>query len=72
MRASSLEEIRAAINYGIQREIDKIVEEAVSDAKKEVERVIPQLIGGAAIQIQELVRFDRIGPELVIHVKLDK
>ncbi len=64
--------IEEAIERGLAIEIEKAVETATANAKAELERRVPQIVAGLAIKIMERVSIDRLGNELVIHVRMDK
>ena len=60
------------IKQAIDLEIRKSVEVAVENAKKELDRRIPEIVAGLAIKIMKNVKLEEYNTELVIHIRMDK
>ena len=64
-------QIQEVVAAAIKAEIDSEVKKAVEVAKRELDRRIPELVSGIAIRVMERVSMERMGNDLVIHVKVE-
>lgn len=62
--------IEDAIKRGVELEVARAVEGAMKQAKEELDRKVPAIVAGLAIQILERVSMERLRNELLIHVSV--
>jgi hypothetical protein len=62
------ESLKQAIQERVNEARERIVQVAVETFEKEVR----QLIGSVAVNLSQFYSIQRLGPDLVIHVKMDK
>ena len=60
--------IELAVTQAIKREIEAEVTKAVEEAKARLQRRIPEIVAGVAIQAMQVVDFNRLGDTL--HIKV--
>ena len=63
--------IEEAIRQAVKMEIDRAVKTATENAKAELDRRIPEIVAGLAINVIEHVSMERLQNELLIHVRMD-
>lgn len=59
--------INDAVHHAVQAEVTK----AVANAKAELDRKIPEIVGGITIHIAQQLSMQTIGHELIIRIRLD-
>jgi len=59
--------IMAAIKSEIDRQREKVIEEAVAEFEEKVRKAVGQVV----LQLSDYYSVERLGAELVIHVKIE-
>lgn len=60
------------IGAAIKSSIDRLILEEVKNAKMRLEQELPRIVSSVALAVMQRVSYERIGNELLIHVKLEK
>ena len=63
--------ITQAISAAISHEIELAIKHAIENAKNELNDKIPQIIASISLKVMSEVAYERMGNELIIHVKTD-
>ena len=60
--------VRMAIEEGIAEALEEIEQKAVSELREKIH----EIVAGVAVKCASHVMFERLGRELVIHVRMEK
>jgi hypothetical protein len=63
--------IEEAIGKAVKMEIDRAVKTATENAKAELDRRVPEIVAGLAINVMKSVSMERLRNELLIHVRME-
>ena len=72
MQPTATQSLEHAIYTALEDETHKIKETAIKEAVSQFEDALRKSIGLVAIRLLDYYSVERIGSELVIHVKLEK
>ncbi len=73
IHTASMEElIKPGVLKAIQTEVDAVCNEILEEGKARLEQRVAKVAAGVAVQLMEMVSFERMGHELLIRVKLEK
>jgi hypothetical protein len=59
------------IARSVRSEVEKAVAVAVENAKRELDRRVPEIVAGLSIKLMERVSMTRLQNELCIHISLE-
>ena len=64
--------LKPQIEKAINAEIQTITEKLIKDAQEELNRKIPQIVAGVALEVYKHFSMERMGDDLLIKVQLEK
>ena len=63
--------IMEAITESVRAQVEEAVKVVLARAKEDLDRRVPEIVAGVSLRAMERISMERLGPELVIHVRLD-
>ena len=60
-----------AIEVEIEKQVHGLVVKKMADAKAELDKEVAKIVATVSLQVFKLVSYERLGPDLVIRVKME-